>query len=156
MLYALLQILHVFVCGVLMFVVLLQQGKGGGMGAAFGGGGAAQVFGGRGAGNILTRATAVAAVTFMLTSVALAYKSSEGDRALRARAIAEEQHRSTTTRITHSKKTGAAPSSAPTDGPMTPVNPPAAPRDASCPRPCAVSLTPCSRAGTFRSSPSWG
>lgn len=126
MLYAILQILHVFVCGVLMFVVLLQQGKGGGMGAAFGGGGAAQVFGGRGASNILTRATAIAAVTFMLTSVALAYKSSEGDRALRARAIAEEQHHSTNTRITHSKKTSAAPS-APAGGPMTPVDSPAPP-----------------------------
>src|SRR5580693_3840664 len=87
----LLQILHVFVCSILMFVVLLQQGKGGGMGAALGGGGAAQVFGGRGAGNILTRATAIAAGTFMVTSVSLAYLSSSGDRALRARATQEEQ-----------------------------------------------------------------
>jgi preprotein translocase subunit SecG len=63
MLTTLLDILHIFVCGILMFVVLLQQGKGGGMGAAFGSGGAAQVFGGRGAGNLLTRATAVCATT---------------------------------------------------------------------------------------------
>jgi preprotein translocase subunit SecG len=90
MLTTFLDILHVFVCGVLMFVVLLQQGKGGGMGAAFGGGGAAQVFGGRGAGNLLTRATAVCATTFMLTSVSLAYLSSSGDRALRAKTAAEE------------------------------------------------------------------
>jgi preprotein translocase subunit SecG len=83
--------LHIFFCGVLMFVVLLQQGKGGGMGAAFGGGGAAQVFGGRGAGNLLTRATAVCAASFMLTSVSLAYISSSGDRALRAKAAIEEQ-----------------------------------------------------------------
>jgi preprotein translocase subunit SecG len=88
--FTLLAVLHVFVCAVLMFVVLLQQGKGGGMGAAFGGGGAAQVFGGRGAGNLLTRATAVCAATFMLTSVALAYHSSSGDRALRARTAMEE------------------------------------------------------------------
>src|SRR6202453_3585830 len=95
MLTTLLQVLHVFVCTVLMFVVLLQQGKGGGMGAALGGGGAAQVFGGRGAGNLLTRATAIAAGTFMLTSVSLAYISSSGDRALRARAAAEEQRHGT-------------------------------------------------------------
>src|ERR1700722_15169608 len=91
MLTTLLDILHIFVCAVLMFVVLLQQGKGGGMGAAFGGGGTAQVFGGRGAGNILTRATAVCAATFMITSVSLAYISSSGDRALRAKTAMEDQ-----------------------------------------------------------------
>src|ERR1700733_4333981 len=89
MLTTLIDILHVFVCAVLMFVVLLQQGKGGGLGAAFGGGAAAQVFGGRGAGNILTRATAICAGIFMLTSVSLAYLSSSGDRALKAKAAQE-------------------------------------------------------------------
>lgn len=91
MLQTFLDIVHVFVCLVLMFVVLLQQGKGGGMGAAFGGS-TAQVFGGRGAGNILTRATAVCAAVFMITSVSLAYLSSSGDRALRAK-VAEEAGR---------------------------------------------------------------
>jgi preprotein translocase subunit SecG len=91
MLTTFLDIVHIFVCAVLMFVVLLQQGKGGGMGAAFGGGAAAQVFGGRGAGNILTRATAVCAAVFMLTSVSLAYLSSSGDRALKAKAVLEQQ-----------------------------------------------------------------
>jgi preprotein translocase subunit SecG len=85
----LIYIVHVFVCLFLMLVVLLQQGKGGGMGAAFGGGAAAQVFGGSGAGNILTRATAVCAALFMLTSVSLAYQASSGDRALKAREINE-------------------------------------------------------------------
>ncbi len=81
-----LQVVHLFVCAMLILVVLLQQGKGGGMGAAFGGGAGAQVFGGRGAGNLLTRATSVCAAIFMLTSVSLAYISSSGDRALKARA----------------------------------------------------------------------
>ena len=86
----LLKVVHIFVCAVLMFVVLLQQGKGGGMGAAFGaGGGAAQVFGGRGAGNILTKATTVCAAIFMLTSVSLAYISSSGDRAMKAKLAVE-------------------------------------------------------------------
>jgi preprotein translocase subunit SecG len=89
-----LKIIHIFVCAVLMFVVLLQQGKGGGMGAAFGGGGATQVFGGRGAGNILTRATAICAATFMLTSVALAARSSQRDRALAARQAQDDQKHS--------------------------------------------------------------
>ncbi len=89
MLTTILDIIHIGACAVLMFVVLLQQGKGGGLGAAFGGGAAAQVFGGRGAGNILTRATAICAGIFMLTSVSLAYLSSSGDRALKAKAAQE-------------------------------------------------------------------
>jgi len=89
----LLKALHVFMCLVLIFVVLLQQGKGGGMGAAFGAGQAAQVFGGSGAGNILTRATAICATIFMLTSVGLAYRSSSGDRALTTRLELEKQKR---------------------------------------------------------------
>ena len=92
MLITLLEIIHVGVCAFLMLVVLLQQGKGGGMGAAFGGGATQQVFGGRGAGNILTRATAVCAGIFMLTSVSLAYLSSSGDREIKHR-IAEEQRK---------------------------------------------------------------
>ena len=47
----LITIVHVFASIFLILVVLLQSGKGGGMGAAFGGGGGGgQVFGGRGAG----------------------------------------------------------------------------------------------------------
>src|SRR3954453_17321263 len=83
-------IIHLFVCLVLMFVVLRQQGKGGGMGSAFGGA-SAQVFGGSGAGNILTRATAICAGIFMLTSVTLAYLSSAKDSGLRAKIAQEEQ-----------------------------------------------------------------
>jgi preprotein translocase subunit SecG len=117
MLTTFLDIVHIFVCGVLMFVVLLQQGKGGGIGAAFGGGGAAQVFGGRGAGNILTRATAVCAATFMLTSVSLAYLSSSGDRALKARAALEEQR--------HNAKGAARPKDAkPESAPAAPTSVP--------------------------------
>src|SRR5262245_38275497 len=69
-------ILHVIVCVFLIFVVLLQAGKGGGMGLAFGGSNAGQVFGGSGAGNFLTRLTAITAVMFMLTSTTMAYLAS--------------------------------------------------------------------------------
>ena len=91
MLYTFTEVIHIGASLILMFVVLLQQGKGGGMGAAFGGGGAAQVFGGRGAGNILTRATAVCAATFMLTSVGLAAQSSSRDRGLEKAADLHKQ-----------------------------------------------------------------
>jgi preprotein translocase subunit SecG len=81
MLQTFLNILHVFVCLFLILVVLLQQGKGGGLGAMAGA--TTQVFGGRGAGNFMTRLTAVCATIFMVTSISLAYLSSAGDRALR-------------------------------------------------------------------------
>ena len=41
-------VIHVIVCVFLMLTVLLQSGKGGGMGAAFGGGNTGRVFGGSG------------------------------------------------------------------------------------------------------------
>ncbi|UQA62397.1 preprotein translocase subunit SecG [Polyangium aurulentum] len=74
-------IIHVFVCVFLILVVLLQQGRGGGLGAV--GGSAAQVFGGRGAGNFMTRLTAICAIIFLGTSISLAYLSSAGDRELK-------------------------------------------------------------------------
>src|SRR5580704_7618867 len=113
MLTTLLDILHIAVCLFLMLVVLLQQGKGGGMGAAFGGG-AQQVFGGRGAGNLLTRATAVCAGIFMLTSVSLAYFSSSGDRDLKAR-IVEEQRKGKGNEGTRVKAPKLKPASPPMD-----------------------------------------
>ncbi|MFO0609464.1 MAG: preprotein translocase subunit SecG [Polyangiales bacterium] len=76
-----LTIVHVFACLFLVAVVLLQSGKAGGMGVLSG----AQtqtVFGGRGAGGFLTKATAVCATLFMLTSASLAYISSSGRDAL--------------------------------------------------------------------------
>ena len=114
-------IVHIYVCLVLMFVVLLQQGKGGGMGSAFGGA-SAQVFGGSGAGNILTRATAICAGIFMLTSVTLAYMSSSGDRALRSK-VAEEQTK-VKDRGTKREKSDATPSTSGSAGSM-PMNAPA-------------------------------
>ena len=79
-----LSIVHVFVCMFLILVVLLQQGRGGGLGSAFGGA-SQQVFGGRGAGNFMTRLTWGCAMVFILTSVSLAYIASSGDRSIRAR-----------------------------------------------------------------------
>jgi len=118
-------IIHIFVCLVLMGVVLLQQGKGGGMGSAFGGA-SAQVFGGSGAGNILTRATAICAGVFMLTSVSLAYMSSSGDRALRERVAAEAAKKNDrgTKRESTTPAASAAPSAAPAPS-GAPVNAPA-------------------------------
>jgi preprotein translocase subunit SecG len=72
----LLTLLHVIVCLFLMLTVLLQSGKSGGMGAAFGGGNAATVFGGSGASSFLRRLTAGAVTIFMLDSMVLAFLAS--------------------------------------------------------------------------------
>ena len=69
-------VLHVIVCLFLVLTVLLQSGKGGGMGGAFGGGNAATVFGGGGASTFLKRMTAAAGTIFMVTSMILAFIAS--------------------------------------------------------------------------------
>ena len=48
----------------IVVLVLLQQGKGADMGAAFGSGSAGSVFGSAGSANFLSRATAFAATVF--------------------------------------------------------------------------------------------
>ena len=66
-------VLHWVVCILLVFVVLLQRGKGAEIGAVFSGGGSNTLFGSRGAGTFLTKLTTGAAVVFMCTSFYLAY-----------------------------------------------------------------------------------
>lgn len=67
--------LHVILCILLVLIILLQPGKGGDVGAAFGGGGSSTMFGPRGPANLLSRATTVVAVLFMVTSVTLSLYS---------------------------------------------------------------------------------
>jgi preprotein translocase subunit SecG len=69
--------LHVLVCLFLIIVVLLQSGKAADLAGAFGGMGSQTVFGPRGAATVLSKATTVAAVLFMFTSLALAVLNSK-------------------------------------------------------------------------------
>ena len=73
-------VVHVIVAVGLIGLVLLQQGKGADMGAAFGSGASQTVFGSRGSGSFLTRATAILATLFFVLSLALAYLSGQGVR----------------------------------------------------------------------------
>jgi preprotein translocase subunit SecG len=73
----LLVIIHVIVCVALIMIVLLQTGKGADIGAAFGGGASNTLFGTSGASTFLSKATTVAAIVFMLTSLSLAYLTSQ-------------------------------------------------------------------------------
>ena len=71
MLYYIAAALYVLVCFVMIGVILLQQGKGGDMAAAFGGGSSQAAFGARSGATVLTRATTVCAVLFLVGALAL-------------------------------------------------------------------------------------
>jgi preprotein translocase subunit SecG len=64
---------HVLVAVGIIFLVLLQHGKGADMGAAFGSGSSGSLFGATGSANFLSRTTAALAAVFFLTSLSLAY-----------------------------------------------------------------------------------
>ena len=68
-------ILHLLVAATLVGLVLLQHGKGADMGAAFGSGASGSLFGASGSANFLSRATAIVATVFFVTSLALTYFS---------------------------------------------------------------------------------
>ena len=69
-------VVHIIVALTLILIVLLQVGKGGSIGAAFGGGGSSQtLFGSRGPATFLSHLTTIAAALFMVTSLLLAYFS---------------------------------------------------------------------------------
>lgn len=71
MLVVLFTVIHIIVCLFLIIVVLLQSGKSADIAAAFGGMGSQTAFGPRGAATLLSKATTLAAVIFMLTSITL-------------------------------------------------------------------------------------
>lgn len=73
MLHTLLMIVHIVSATCIVALVLVQRGKGADAGAGFGAGASGTVFGARGATTALSRATAVLATVFMITSLLLAY-----------------------------------------------------------------------------------
>lgn len=75
---ALIIILHIIVCLILIFAVLLQSGKAADLAGAFGGGGSQTAFGARGNANLLTKVTTASAIIFMLTSMGLWIISGRG------------------------------------------------------------------------------
>lgn len=73
-------VIHVLVSVGLIGLILLQQGKGADMGAAFGSGASSTVFGSQGSSSFLTRTTAILATIFFVTSLSLAYFSHSSAR----------------------------------------------------------------------------
>jgi preprotein translocase subunit SecG len=70
-------IAHTLIALGIIALVLLQRGKGADAGAGFGAGASGTVFGARGSGSFFSRATAILATAFFISSLTLAYLSSQ-------------------------------------------------------------------------------
>lgn len=68
-------IIYIIVALVMVLSILLQSGKGGGMGSALGGGASQGVFGGGGGADFMSKLTQGFAATFMICAMYLAYAS---------------------------------------------------------------------------------
>jgi preprotein translocase subunit SecG len=71
--YQLILLIHVFAALCIIALVLVQQGKGATLGAAFGSGASQTVFGSRGSGSFLFRITIGLITVFFITSISLNY-----------------------------------------------------------------------------------
>jgi preprotein translocase subunit SecG len=109
--YYLFSTIYVLVCLMLLMVILLQQGKGD-IAAAFGGGSSQSAFGARASATVLSKATAILAVLFMVGALALAIMGQRGPGSLLSGTPAPKS---------------AAPATAPKTPPATPPAAPAKP-----------------------------
>ncbi len=136
-LYFLIILLHVAACLFLIAVVLLQQGKGQDLASAFGGGGTQTAFGPRGSATVLSRATAILAGVFMLTSMGLSLVKPRASGILdRVPTTAATPRPAASPAMP--RPTAAPTSTAPANVPASPVSPaeaPAPPPQAPAPTP---------------------
>jgi preprotein translocase subunit SecG len=77
MLQSIVLVAHVGVALMIIGLVLLQRGKGAEAGTGFGAGASGTVFGARGSANFLSRATGLLATLFFISSLGLAYLSTQ-------------------------------------------------------------------------------
>ncbi len=76
--YILFLLIHILVSVFLIIVVLLQSGKAADLAGAFGGMGSQTAFGPRGSATLLSKATTISAVLFMITSLSLSILATRG------------------------------------------------------------------------------
>ncbi len=88
--FTLLLTIHVIVCFFLIFIVLVQSGKGAELGAAFGGS-SQTLFGARGAATFFSKLTTIAAVVFMITSLSLAMIEARGGSVIKRGSVAGQR-----------------------------------------------------------------
>lgn len=89
----LLIVFHVIICFIMIFIVLLQVGRGAEAGAMFGGTGQAQTL--RGQSTFIGKFTTGVAIAFMLTSFLLTYDTSNKAKSSVVESVAEEEVQTT-------------------------------------------------------------
>ncbi len=124
-----LTIVHVLVCIFLIIVVLLQSGKAADLAGAFGGMGSQTAFGPRGSATLLSKATTVSAIVFMITSLSLSILATRGAGA--AKTVLDNSQGNSQTVPAKPSSAGSVPAKAPPiqlpSGKPVPLNIPAQP-----------------------------
>jgi len=121
MLYYLVAALYILVSLVLMLVILLQQGKGGDIANAFGGGSSQAAFGARSGATVLSRATTVCFVLFLLGALTLSIMGQRGPSSVLGGRAAPTAPRSTPAAPTPKPVTPAPASSTPAPASSAPA-----------------------------------
>jgi len=108
-------------------VILLQQGRGGDIAAAFGGSGSQTAFGARAGATLLTRITTVSAVLFMLGAIGLGviWQRRGGSSVVGGTAAPVSAPASPVSTPKPPAGAPAAPTQAPAQTPAAPAKPPA-------------------------------
>jgi preprotein translocase subunit SecG len=118
--YYLLLAIHGIVCIFLIIVVLLQSGKAADLAGAFGGMGSQTAFGPRGSATLLSKATTISAIVFMITSLSLSIMATR-NAGLGSTVLEERPANSAPAKTAPSKTTLPAPV-APVPAPGAPAN----------------------------------
>ena len=121
----LITIIHVIVCLFLIVVILLQSGKAADLAGAFGGMGSQTAFGPRGSATLLSKATTISAVLFMVTSMSLSIIATKSGGSGTGTALQRHPTKTSAPVVpTPGAPTQAAPApAAPTPAPVTPAAP---------------------------------
>jgi len=110
-------VVHVLIALAIIGLVLLQHGKGADMGSGFGGGASSSLFGATGSANFLSRATAVLATLFFVSSLGLAYlagsRPKEGGGTVMDRAPAQQKQEQPAKPAAEGQKAPEKPAAAP-------------------------------------------
>jgi preprotein translocase subunit SecG len=124
--------LHIVICLFLILIIMLQPGKSGDPGLAFGGGGgSSNLFGPRGPAGLLQRATTVVAGGYMVTTVVLAIYSNPS---MLANANVDDEMKRLE-QEEQEKIEAPAPAAEPAPAPIPEIGPPPAPAPAVPPTP---------------------
>lgn len=121
--YQLVLLIHIFVAICIIALVLVQQGKGATMGAAFGSGASSTVFGSRGSGSFLFRVTIGFVGVFFITSIAMNYMASSTMRQEKTVTVPAMPLQKAPARVNPAAQIPVKSTPVSTTQPVTPVSP---------------------------------